>query len=256
MLWTPTPDYRIYPDKGYISVTSYTDKWPKGERFEDYLLDNTREQAAKKLREAGERGTRVHEVIEYILNGTKYTLEDYVKNFFSYDPERGYREWKKYVEPFYHWYTDFGFPAPIATEIRCHSDHLKTAGTIDTIFNISGRLAIIDWKTSADIHMGHKIQQAVYWHCAEDDGSIKIENCGLVRLGAQFKTVKELKSLDDRHTGIGYEYVPVTQAERPGLIKKFKVCQEIFHEEHGDDAATIEPVELMDFIQISNPIKK
>ncbi len=259
--------YRIYPSTGYTSVTSYTGCWPWGEGMKQYFLSETPESAYRKLKEAGQRGNRVHDTIEMILKGkSNYTPEDYLEYWKnpSEPKQQEYKAWLrtdqlkkewKMIEAFHNWWVDYGCPKVLITETQCDSHVLKTSGRIDSIFEIHGRKVIVDWKTGhskaddyyykdingkqckdpgSHIHRNHKIQQAVYWTaCEEGEESLQIDQCLIVCLDSGHKTAKELKDISQKHTGIGYEAVPVLRSELPTLIKEFKMCQHIFHTRYG-----------------------
>jgi len=288
--------YRQYKDPDYISVTTYTGCWPKGKGMTTYLLNETPESSRKKLREAGNRGSRVHDTIEMILTAKDakgFSPQDY-RDYWKdplLDHQRSYKmylsdyqlidEWKM-IEAFYNWYLDYGQPKPLAVEIRCDSKDLQTSGRIDTIFEIKGRKVIVDWKTgsskadeyyhqdskgkqvknpSTHVHYNHKIQQAAYWYGVEEDRDkdgnpeVEIDMCMVVCLNSGHRTQKELKDLETRHTGIGYECVPILRNERVRLIKDFKICKHLFHFQNGwefDPKAG--QVELLEDISIIHPL--
>lgn len=278
--------YRLYEAPQHISVTSYTGCWPWGEGMKTYFLNETPASAYKKLKEAGQRGNRVHDTIEMILlskPGEKFGPIDY-RNYWKSPSEihqQEYSAWLrddqlitewKMVEAFYNWWQDYGRPKPLATEIRCDSHHLRTSGKIDSIFEIKGRKVIVDWKTgsskadvyhymdgkksakdpSTHIHRNHKIQQAAYWTaCEEGENSLKIDQALVVCLNSGHRTSSPLKDIEKKHTGIGYEAVPILRTELPVLIKEFKMCQHIFHSRYGFEFSPEDgDIELLDSISI------
>ncbi len=73
--WT---HYYHLPTKRYLkSITHILGTgFPKGERFHQYLLSKTKDEADKILRAAGERGDRIHKAISTIVLGNGYVKRD------------------------------------------------------------------------------------------------------------------------------------------------------------------------------------
>ena len=95
-------------------------------------------------RKASTRGTKVHEACEAYLKNQEFQW-----GMFDANPQELYSYMKPVLE---------SIEEIHALETRLYSDKLQTAGTVDLICKINGKMTILDWKTSArfktrdDIH--------------------------------------------------------------------------------------------------------
>ena len=151
-------DKRFYSaDEGQTwqpSVTTILDCYPKGKGLDDWKAD-LGHNAKYVLKQAGEEGTAVHELIERVLKGERLYLINQWNN-----PEYKMEVWAmllKFVE-FYQRYK----PEVIAFEIAVVSTKYRTAGTIDFICRIAGKVWLIDFKTSNYVHDNYFAQLAAY----------------------------------------------------------------------------------------------
>jgi genome maintenance exonuclease 1 len=113
------------------------------------------EEANKVSSKAAQRGTRVHQLCEDYLNN-QFELEKHSK-FSIYDLESFVRI-KSELDKIDNIYLQ---------EQRLYSDHLKMAGTVDCVGEYSGKLSIIDFKTSRklkdkDYILGYFCQATAY----------------------------------------------------------------------------------------------
>src|SRR3954471_5542621 len=72
--WT---HYWIKNKKMFVPAVNHIIRigYPKGERFYNYLLRATPDEAERKLRTAGEEGARTHDAIRDLINGDKVDLD-------------------------------------------------------------------------------------------------------------------------------------------------------------------------------------
>jgi CRISPR/Cas system-associated exonuclease Cas4 (RecB family) len=187
------------PGTYYPSVTKVTAYLPKGKFFEEYLANQeSYEEANKILKEAGERGTRVHEATELLDRGHTITypylrLEDDEYQLVSY-----YVDWHKKYQP-----------EVLDVELRLISDKHKLGGTADRIYKIDGKMTLFDLKTSRSaIYDSHWIQVAAYADMYEHLKGTKIDQVCILRLTPRRKE--------------GYEYVVRNRVAWQKDLKQFK----------------------------------
>jgi len=113
-----------------------------------------KEEAEKITRQAGRRGTAVHEIAEkYLLNDPGYLKGQMLANISSF----------KYIKP----YLDENIGLIAGLELPLYSDLLRVAGRSDCIAKWKGKWSIVDFKTSKrekkhqDIH-NYFMQGACY----------------------------------------------------------------------------------------------
>ena len=99
------------------------------------------------LMRAAERGTAVHEAIEYKI---KYDFDDCPAEYEEY-----YKAFLKFAQDYK--------PKWISSEMRTYHRQLMYAGTVDLICEIDGEKVLVDFKTSSKInHMLTGVQLEAY----------------------------------------------------------------------------------------------
>lgn len=183
----------------YPSVTFVTGFLPKGQFFEKYLAEQgSYEQAQSILKEAGERGTRVHIATEVLDNGGSIVYETSGLTDEEYQLVSFFIDWhKKYIPQLMH------------NELRLISDKLKLGGTADRVYKIDGKTVLFDLKTSKSaIFDSHWIQVACYAHMYEELHKVQVDEVSILRLTSRRKD--------------GYEYVVRSREEWQEDFKQFK----------------------------------
>lgn len=159
---TPPTGPRIYvtPEGNrYPSVTSVLGSMDKGDGLEKWKKRVGEKEAAGILRQAGQRGTIIHETLEkYLKNNSTYK-----KGLMPVD-RMHIQELKKYVNRINN---------ILFLEERLYSDYLKVAGTVDCIAEFDGVLSIIDFKTSRSLKQeehckGYFMQGSAYAACFKE----------------------------------------------------------------------------------------
>lgn len=197
----------------YPSVTTVLNAYPKGAGFNEWLKKNG-EQADDILREAGNKGSKVHDAVESLCKGeeVKWT-HNYVNTLelqtvdsmakFIEDCKNGL-ESKYHKEVQYYsleeWIMILRFvdfcnefkPKFIANEINIISVELKLGGTLDIVADIAsgkdGKVErwLIDVKTSNYLHTTHELQLAAYAVMFnEKNPDMIIDRTGILWLKAQ-----------------------------------------------------------------------
>lgn len=144
-----TPEGKAYPSVTTVLGSAGDKQW-----YEDWIARVGKETAEKITRQAGRRGTAVHEIAEkYLLNDPDYLKGQMPANISSF----------KYIKP----YLDENVGLIAGLELPLYSDLLRVAGRSDCIAKWKGKWSIIDFKTSKrekkhqDIH-NYFMQGACY----------------------------------------------------------------------------------------------
>lgn len=169
-----TPEGKRYP-----SVTTVLGKSSDMSWLQEWRDRVGGAEADKILRQAGRRGTAVHELCEeYLKNNPSYKTGHMPANIASFN----------YIKPFLDKHvTEIG-----GLEIPLYSDKLRVAGRVDCLCKWDGEWSVLDFKTSRrekereDIH-GYFMQASCYSFMT------------LERLGLLPKKIVILMTIDDGH---------------------------------------------------------
>jgi hypothetical protein len=133
------------------------------------------------LKEAGKRGSNVHDGTELLEQGRTLLRDSYTLE-----------EWQM-LECFVRWYQEHE-PKIIQSEVSVVSDKLKTGGTIDRVYDINGEIILLDIKTSGAIYENYWAQTGAYAKIFEENkNNPLIDKTAILRLAPRKKS--------------GYEYV-------------------------------------------------
>ena len=116
----------------------------------------------KDLAVAGGFGTKAHSIIESSM------LEDFDRS--SVPPK-----FRTVLENFEDWKASYSQLSFIENEITVYSKTHRYAGTIDAVAEIEGKLIVLDWKTSNQIHNEHALQVAAYAKAYEEMTGKKVD---------------------------------------------------------------------------------
>lgn len=163
--------------KKYPSVTSILKYYPKGETFYNWLKQNS-DKSGEILKNAGIKGTEVHQTIEnWLINPSKthYLTESN----------------KKHLNQFKIWLKCFKNIKIIDIEKELINKQFEYAGTTDLIVELNGELWIIDFKTSKGLYTSHELQLSAYKHCGYN------AKLGLLKLNEDSYEFKEVEDKFD-----------------------------------------------------------
>jgi hypothetical protein len=153
--------YRTPSGKSYPSVTSVTGLLSKQSIIE-WRKRVGAEEANRISGRAARRGTRVHTLCEDFLRNKEVNPD-----MFDHDIWKAYKPLLERIDNIH------------ALESPLYSDHLQVAGTVDCVAEWDGKIAVIDFKTSAriktrdDIH-GYFMQCAAYAVAFEERTKIPV----------------------------------------------------------------------------------
>lgn len=171
---TPESGPRVYitPEgNSYPSVTSVLSSMDKGDGLQKWKERVGEKEAAGILRQAGARGTVIHETIEKYLNNDSGHMNGLMPVDRLHISE---------LKPFLKRINNIWF-----LEERLYSDHLKVAGTVDCIAEFDGVLSIIDFKTSrkpkkAEWIKSYFMQGSAYAACFHELTGIAIKQVVII----------------------------------------------------------------------------
>jgi hypothetical protein len=200
--------------------------YPKGERFYNYLLRATPDQAEKKLKSAGEEGARTHDAIRDLINGDEVDLDRRYYNELTdrYEPLNA-DEWMN-IEAFVTWAQRYK-PHVLVHEQAVYSPSYEYAGTLDFLGTIlipeddklfpsevRGKriLILLDWKTSGGIWDEYELQVAAYGRAVLETIRNKLPLAeygefwtGIVRLGTNHKAGYEMRVWNEGASDANFE---------------------------------------------------
>lgn len=168
----------------FPSVTTVLSAYPKGEGFERYLVSQSSwKDAQQALKQAGERGTNVHEATEKLDSGKEIVRENYSDE--EWDHLWGFVNWRK----------DFPWKVKDTERVLCSSKH-KLGGTLDRVYfdDETQENVLIDIKTSSAIYDSYWLQVAVYAKMYEELTGEEIHRVGVVRTAPKRKKKYEYVS--------------------------------------------------------------
>lgn len=219
-------DNRFYiTDQGnYVpSVTTILSAYPKPAAFYDWLK-KVGEDADTIRDEAGQRGSTVHKLTEDFDNGLECNLMD----------ENGYVGYKLAEWNMFEKYVEFRrrFPVEIIhTELHLSSDILGTAGTLDRVVKLNGRILILDIKTSNSLYDHFWLQMAAYEKLlAEVQPGLKIDGYAVLWLNALTRTEGKAGTVQ----GKGWQLIERKPDEKVKDWPRFLATKELWLAEYGD----------------------
>lgn len=159
------PDYRAADGKRVPSVTTVLGVIAKpwlvawGNKLGLQGIDST-----QFVTEAAGAGTLTHAAIEADLKGEPLDAA-LIAEFSDKERTAGRVAWRAYQS----WLGQHELE-PIFLEHQLVSEVMKVGGTVDLYARIDGRLAVIDFKTSARVYESHTVQLAAYRALLEEHG--------------------------------------------------------------------------------------
>ena len=148
--------YDVGNDVIYPSITSVI-SFVSRKKFADWRARVGESEANKVTKQATNRGTKLHHVLEvYLQNGDYKELDDYKVPLINMMFHSAKSDIDRRLNNIYH------------QETAMFSDRLCLAGTVDLICEVDGELAIVDFKTSKkpkpeDWLEDYFVQLSAYW---------------------------------------------------------------------------------------------
>lgn len=208
--------YRHTSGEWVPSVTTILEAWPKPYA----LLQWMKEQGTKTddiIRDAGRRGTTVHDMTE------RYDRGEEVKLFEDGKPVCSLEEWAMFER-----YVDFCKryePRHHLIEQTVINPELGCAGTIDRVMTLNdGRLLLVDLKTSNGIYPTYWMQVAAYARMLRaelNDDYVTDMPVAILWLNAKTRT-------DKPDQGKGWQLLTCSSDEQAKNWELFKHCQQVW----------------------------
>lgn len=171
--------YGIHKGKKFLgyfpSATTILNAYPQGAHLNKWIGENGWNESQRILKEAGARGTKVHDAIELLLDGDQLWSHQ-----FSLD------EWSR-INSFVDWYKEVK-PEILGVEVALFSKKYGYAGRVDCVCIIDGKLTVIDWKTSGSMYPHFPLQYASYANAIEETTDLKVEQTAGLQLGTKTKS--------------------------------------------------------------------
>lgn len=180
------------------SATWIASFYPKGIQYYKWLAEHGWDEAEALKREAGERGSKVHQAIDLLIKGMEVKIDDKFINTTTLQEEELTPDEYHCVMTFKEWVDDVK-PVFLQNEYITHLKKFKTdketdinkgfAGTVDFKCIIGGQKYIVDIKTSAYIWTSHEIQINMY-RMADTEKNVKM---AILQVGYTKNKTKQYK---------------------------------------------------------------
>lgn len=156
------------------STTWICESYPKGIGFYKWLANHSWDEAEALKQSAGEKGSKVHQAIEDLLDGKEIKMNSQYANPTTEQLEELAVEEYEAIMSFVKFFGEVN-PITIAKEMVVFNDEIGYAGTVDWICKIGADYWLIDFKTSQNIWASHELQVSAYKHALSPDFDIPIK---------------------------------------------------------------------------------
>lgn len=158
-----TSDERWYTEDGetfFKSNSWVTSFWPKGAGFEAWLKKNG-DEAEQLKRDAGNKGSKIHQAIEDLLNSKEVKFDAKYTNHDAGKQEELTPDEYWSLMTFIKWWNELNEKHTVkllAVEKSAINKSLEVGYTLDLLIEVDGETWLVDYKTSKEIYMSHKLQ--------------------------------------------------------------------------------------------------
>ncbi len=170
----------------FPSVTWVTSFYPKGVGYAKWLANHGWDDSQSIMKDAGDRGYRVHALITRLLQKKELDINMELPNPTTGILERLTLEEYEAVMSFVNWFNEVK-PKPLLNEQVVFNNEHNYAGTVDFVCEIDGKKVLVDFKTSQEIWPSHKLQLSAYKACLEGIDSMAILQVGYRRNKNRYK---------------------------------------------------------------------
>lgn len=165
---------------------------PKNEEQTQRMIETSKFAFRGVRDDAGNVGTRSHDVIERYINEWIETGKRREDIRTLIDPSEDHRVFAtaRSAERFFNEHPGI---TPIASELLVGSEVVQAAGTLDFLVMWDGQLWILDWKTSnSAVHEEYAIQVATYKKLFEHMTGLKVAGCTVIGISKKYDTYTAL----------------------------------------------------------------
>lgn len=215
-------DQHWYPRKEeeYASVTTVLGGgFPKNPYFLKWLANMPSEKEANAFRDSrAVEGTNIHNGAEFMVKNRLKGLRESAFTEKEWDMMFAFFKWEAEMKPYQ--------KSKKHVEMVVYDDELKVAGTFDRYCQIGGLWYVIDYKTSKQINLSHKIQATQYGKMARAAG-LEVDRVAVLRLSDSERKPYEWweGSIEDKrgrerleafeHALWFFHYLPWTNSDGP-----------------------------------------
>ena len=181
-----TLDERWYQkeDKFVPSVTWIAGYYPKGVGFYKWLADKGWDEAQAIKQAAGDKGSKVHKAVEFLIAGEKLSMDSKFTDSNGEESELTVEEWECLMS-FTDWWKETK-PEVLQAEQVVFTD--RYAGTVDLVCKINDEIWLIDFKTSSEIWAEYELQVSAYKHALPE-----VQKIGILQLNYKRNKIKKYK---------------------------------------------------------------
>jgi hypothetical protein len=219
ILQITTSDERWYSDDDgqtfHKSNTWVCSFWPKGKGFEEWLKKNG-DEAEQLKRDAGNKGSKIHQAIEDLLRGVEVKFDAKYMNHDTNKEEDLTPDEYGSLMSFVSWWNVLNAAHKveiIAIEKSAINKEIGVGYTLDLLLKVDGQLWVVDYKTSPSIYKSHELQ--VFFMKASE----KADRCFLLQIG--YKRNKDGYKLTEVEGDLWPQYLAcktVCDAETDGIV--------------------------------------
>jgi hypothetical protein len=160
--------------------------YPKGIGFYKWLANKGWDEAEALKSAAADKGSKIHQAIDYLLDGNVVKIESKFTNYEKGIEEELTAQEYEAVISFKTWF-DKAKPVIIQKEFTVFSDDDSYAGTVDLVCKIDGEEWIIDYKSGQYIWPSYELQVSAYKHAIMGEFRLGILQIGYQRNKDKFK---------------------------------------------------------------------
>ncbi len=200
-------------------IASY---YPKGIAYYKWLAEMGWDEAEAIKREAGERGSKVHQLIDKLIKGEKLRMDTKITNPTTLQEEEPTPDEWECVMTFKSWWdeqlksADFKI---IANEVVVEGENY--CGTLDLLYFKDGKMHLLDIKTNPNIWKSSELQLASYKHALELLNE-KVDVIEILQVGyKRNKNGWKLTELEDKYDLFQHAYA-IWKEENEGVEPKQK----------------------------------
>ena len=168
------------------SVTWICDHYPKGVAFYKWLANKGWDEAEALKASAADRGSKIHQAIEFLLDGNIVKMASCFNNYDKGVEEELTTQEYEAVMSFVAWF-EATKPEIINKEFNVFSLDDTYAGTVDLACRIGNDEWIIDFKTGQNIWPSYELQLSAYAHAIMGNFRLGILQIGYQRNKNRYK---------------------------------------------------------------------
>lgn len=185
----------FYPSNSWIASF-----WPKGRGFEEWLKKNG-DEAEQIKKDAGAKGSKIHQAIEDLLSGAEVKCDAvYMNNDTQREEDLSVDEYSALLT-FAAWWKELGANHKVRilkVEQSAINKEFGVGYTLDLLIEVDGQTWLVDFKTSKDLYMSHKLQTWLMKHGEKADRAFLLQ-IGYTRNKSGYKLTEVEEDLSNEY---------------------------------------------------------